>query len=187
MTRENILEAAAQIFSQKGYHATSMNDIASAVNLQKASLYYHVKSKEEILLSLLDEALELVITRISDVLQQPIASDDKLRLAIKTYLQTLAEQPDLAAILLLEHRSLNSELHALHQPHRDRFELIWRQILKAGFEEAKFTFQDLNMTTRALLGLMNWLVTWYNPDGEMSIDEISNLYADFVLFGFLIR
>ena len=59
--------------------------------------------------------------------------------------------------------------------------------VKAGFEEGKFTFQDLNIATRALLGLMNWLVTWYHPDGEMSIDEISNQYADFVMFGFLKR
>ena len=141
MTRENILEAAAQIFSQKGYHATSMNDIASAVNLQKASLYYHVKSKQEILLSLLDEALDLVITRISDVLGQPIPSDEKLRLAMMTYLQTLAEQPDLAAILLLEHRSLDAEFHARHQPHRDRFELIWRHLLKLDLKKANLHFK----------------------------------------------
>ena len=80
---------------------------------------------------------------------------------------------------------MNAELHARHQPLRDRFEWIWRDLLRTGLEEGKFAFQDLNMTTRALLGLMNWLVTWYHPDGEMSIDEISNQYADLVLFRIL--
>jgi AcrR family transcriptional regulator len=60
MTRDEILLAAAQIFSQKGFHATSMQDIAQAVNLQKASLYHHVTSKQEILVEVLDRALDLL-------------------------------------------------------------------------------------------------------------------------------
>lgn len=60
MTREDILEAAAQIFRQKGFHGASMSDIAKAVNLQKASLYHHVSSKQEILLEILDRALQLL-------------------------------------------------------------------------------------------------------------------------------
>ena len=70
MTRENILEAAAQVFRQKGFHGASMQDIAEAVNLQKASLYHHVSSKQEILLrALLDRALELLLERISPICQ----------------------------------------------------------------------------------------------------------------------
>jgi len=64
MTKEEILDAAAQIFRLKGYHATSMQDIAGAVNLQKASLYHHVSSKQEILLDLLDQGLELLTGQI---------------------------------------------------------------------------------------------------------------------------
>lgn len=64
MTREEILEAAVFIFSQKGFHATSMQDIAEAVNLQKSSLYHHVSSKQEILVELLDQALDLLIDQI---------------------------------------------------------------------------------------------------------------------------
>ena len=100
MTRDEILEAAAQIFSQKGYNATSMSDIASAVNLQKASLYHHISSKQEILLSLLDEALDLLTGRMNEVLFQPLPADRKLKIAMEIYLETLAEQRDLAAILI---------------------------------------------------------------------------------------
>ena len=67
MTKEEILDAAAQIFRLKGYHATSMQDIAGAVNLQKASLYHHVSSKQEILLELLDQALELLTGEIIEI------------------------------------------------------------------------------------------------------------------------
>ena len=187
MTRNEILEAAAQIFGQKGYHATSMNDIANAVNLQKASLYHHVRSKQEILLSLLNEALDLLFNQIHSVLEKPIPIDEKLCLAIRTYLITLTDQRDLAAVLLLEYRSLDGELLLRHLPRRDRFENLWRDLLLNGVEEGVFLIKDIHMATRALLGLMNWVVTWYREDGALSIDEISIQYADLVLNGYLIR
>ena len=184
MTREKILEAAAQIFSQKGYHATSMSDIAGAVNLQKASLYHHVKSKQEILLSLLDKALDLVICKIGDVVALSIPADEKLRLAMRTYLETLTEQRELSAILLLEHRSLDPELHARHIPRRDRFEHLWRDLLQAGIEEGKFRVEDVPLATRALLGVMNWVVTWYQRGGVLTVAEISDQYTDLILNGY---
>ena len=64
MTRDEILEAATQIFGQKGFHATSMQDIAEAVNLQKASLYYHISSKQEILVEVLDRAIDVLTERL---------------------------------------------------------------------------------------------------------------------------
>ena len=69
MTRDEILEAAAQIFSQKGFHAASMQDIAQAVNLRKASLYHHVNNKQEILVAILDQALDLLIERMTEVME----------------------------------------------------------------------------------------------------------------------
>src|SRR3990172_1285991 len=122
MNRAQILEASAQIIRQKGFHAASMQDIADAVNLQKASLYHHFSSKQEILLELLDQALDLLSERVSTSLHQDIPVDTKLRQAMQVYLGSMAEHADLAAVLLLEHRSLDPEYHELHIPRRDRFE-----------------------------------------------------------------
>jgi AcrR family transcriptional regulator len=91
MTREDILEAAAQVFRQKGFHGASMQDIAKAVNLQKPSLYHHVSSKQEILLALLDRALELLLERISAISSQNVPADQKLQEMIRVYLQFLGE------------------------------------------------------------------------------------------------
>ena len=133
MTREEILSAAAQIFGQKGFHATSMQDIAQAVNLQKASLYHHVSSKQEILVDVLDQALDLLIERMQAVMERPLAPDEMLRQAMRDlYVTILLEHRDLAAVLLLEHRSLDPDLHARHIPRRDRFEQ-----LVAGFDSAR--------------------------------------------------
>ncbi len=129
MTRDEILLAAAQIFSHKGFHAASMQDIAQAVNLQKASLYYHVSSKQEILVDLLDRALDLLIERVNDALASVELPEEKLRQAMRVYIESLAEYQDLAAVLLLEHRSLDPEYHSRHIPRRDRFEGLWRDLI----------------------------------------------------------
>ena len=184
MTKEEILDAAAQIFRIKGYHATSMQDIAGAVNLQKASLYHHVSSKQEILLDLLDQALELLSGEIICIVKnENLDSDEKLRQMMETYLKALTEHFDLATVLLIEHRSLNPELHARHVPNRDRFESLWRDVVNEGMEKGAFCCVDSNLAVRNLLGAMNWAITWYSPKGNFAIEEIANQTATLFLDG----
>ena len=183
MTREDILQAAAQVFRQKGFHGSSMEDIAKAVNLQKPSLYHHVSSKQEILLALLDRALELLLERISAISQQDISPDEKLRQMIRAYLQILAENTDLSAVLLFEHRSLERRQHARHVPNRDKFEALWRSVLEEGVAAKQFQCDNPALTARAILGIMNWTITWFRPDGPLQIDEIADQYSDLLLNG----
>jgi TetR/AcrR family transcriptional regulator, cholesterol catabolism regulator len=185
MTREMILEAAAQVFRQKGFHGASMQDIAEAVNLQKASLYHHVSSKQEILLALLDRALELLLERISTISDQPLPADQKLRQMIRTYLQILAENTDLSAVLLFEHRSLERKQHARHVPNRDKFEALWRNVLIEGVDSRLFQCDDPALSARAVLGIMNWTITWYRPNGDLTIDQIADQYSNLLLNGLL--
>jgi AcrR family transcriptional regulator len=187
MTRDDILSAAAQVFSQKGFHATSMQDIAQAVNLQKGSLYHHVSSKQEILVDLLDRALDLLIERLSGVLDQPNPPEEKLRQAIRVYLETLAEHADLSVVLLLEHRSLEPDLHTRHVPRRDRFESMWRDLIQEGKDAGIYSCISPSLAARGLLGVMNWTITWYQPDGPLTAAEIAEQFADLFLNGLMRR
>jgi AcrR family transcriptional regulator len=185
MTRDDILEAAAQVFRQKGFHGASMANIAKAVNLQKPSLYHHVSSKQEILLELLDRALELLLERISPIATQNIPAEERLRQMIREYLQILAENTDLSAVLLFEHRSLESKQHARHVPNRDKFEALWRNVLSDGVRTKRFDCDDVGLIARAILGMMNWTVTWYRPQGDLTIKQIADQYSDLLLNGLL--
>jgi AcrR family transcriptional regulator len=187
MTREDILEAAAQVFRQKGYSGASMADIARLVNLQKASLYHHISSKQEILLTLLDHALEMLTDRIAPIVHKTIPADEKLRLMIRIYLQSLAENSDLSSVLLFEHRSLDRKSHARHIPNRDRFERLWRDVINEGVNSNLFACQDRGLALRGLMGTLNWTLTWYRPDGAMSIEKIGDLYADMLFNGLLVK
>jgi AcrR family transcriptional regulator len=187
MTRDEILTAAAQIFSEKGFHAASMQDIAEAVNLQKASLYHHISSKQEILLAILDRALDLLIEDIEQVVEQPFSPDEKLRLAMAVYLQDMLEHRDLAVVLLLEHRSLEPQYHARHMLRRDRFEHLWREVILQGAEQGTFHCADASLASRYILGVMNWAIIWYRPDGLLTPVEIADQFAVLFLEGLLVR
>jgi AcrR family transcriptional regulator len=185
MTREQIAETAAQVFRQKGYHGASMNDIAEAVDLQKASLYHHFSSKQEILLEILDKALQLLLERISPIKEQPIPADEKLRLMVRAYLTILVENIDLAAVLLFEHRALERRQHARHIPNRDNFESLWKDVIDEGMQRQLFNSDDPGLVVRALLGQLNWTITWFRPDGKKSIKEIADSYSDLLMNGLL--
>jgi TetR/AcrR family transcriptional regulator, cholesterol catabolism regulator len=185
VTRDDILDAAAQVFRQKGYHGASMSDIAGALDVQKASLYHHVESKQEILLALLERALAMLTEHISTISAQNISPDQKLRLMIREYLTGLAENADLTSVLLFEHRSLDKKSHASHVPFRDKFEKLWRDVLDEGIVKKTFDLKDTGLATRAIMGTLNWTLTWYRPEGDKSIEQIADEYSDFILKGML--
>ena len=187
MTRNDILDAAAQVFRKKGFHGASMADIAGAVNLQKASLYHHVSSKQEILLALLDRAMDLLAERIAPLASQLAPADQKLRQMIHAYLKLLADNADLASVLLFEYRSLEPKQLSRHIPNRDRFENLWRDVVLEGIKTKRFQCPHPGLAVRAMLGTMNWLLTWYRLDGAMTIEEIADQIADLQIKGLSAR
>jgi AcrR family transcriptional regulator len=185
MQRAEIIQAAAQIFREKGYHATSMQDIADAVHLQKASLYHHVESKQEILLEILNHALDRVTTEITAVVDSDLSPTDKLRLALRAYTTILIEDRDLAAVLLLEYRGLDPKLLARHIARRDQVDRLWRRIVQSGIDAGEFRPVDPTMTSLALLGVQNWMVTWFRKDGRLTATQAADGFAALFLEGLL--
>jgi len=104
---------------------------------------------------------------------------------IRAYLQILAENTDLSSVLLFEHRSLERKQHARHVPNRDRFEALWREVLEEGVASKLFKCDNPALSARAILGIMNWTITWYRPQGSLTIDEISDQYSNLLLNGLL--
>jgi AcrR family transcriptional regulator len=142
MTKKHILEASAQVFAEKGYHASSMEDIAKVVGLKKASLYHHVESKQEILVELLDQSLDLLIDRVKEVIEKDLPQDQKFKLAMGTYMSSLVEYRELSSVLLFEHRSLGEEALKRHVPRRDKLESLMRGIIEDGVSEGVFFSTD---------------------------------------------
>jgi len=183
ISRDQILVSAAQVFRQKGYHGASMADIAEAVGLQKATLYHHFGSKQEILAELLDRALDIVTENMTKALERGGSPEEKLKVAMRLYLQMLCEQGDLASVLLLEYRSLEKGLYTRHIQNRDKFEKMWRDLVREGVAAGKFQCESVSITVWAILGVMNWTITWYRPEGKLSVENIADQFADLFLEG----
>jgi AcrR family transcriptional regulator len=186
MTKDDILTAAAQIFREKGYHASSMQEIAEAVNLQKASLYHHITSKQEILFELLDQAFDLLIDTLEAVTKESLPAPEKLRLAIDKYAEIIDAYRDISAVVLLEYRSLDTKLRQKHIPRRDQFESLWRDIIQEGVSKGEFSCENVDIAVKMLIGALNWMIMWYQPDGKLKADEIASLATSLYLKGLLV-
>jgi AcrR family transcriptional regulator len=183
MQKSDIIQAAAQIIREKGYHATSMQDIADAVHLQKASIYYHIESKQDILFTILHQALDMLIKDMRAVVDSDLSPEEKLQLAMQVYIGRLTEDADLSTVLLLEYRSLEDELRVKHNKRRDRYENLWRQIIQEGVDQGVFRPVDVSIVTFALLGVQNWMITWFKTGGRYSALELSDHFSDLFLRG----
>jgi AcrR family transcriptional regulator len=183
ISRDQILESSAQVFRQKGYHGASMADIADSVGLQKATLYHHFGSKQEILAELLNRALGIVTENMVQVTKGAGTPEEKLHLAMRAYLQMLCEQGNLASVLLLEYRSLEKSLYKRHIQNRDKFERMWRDLVQEGVDSGNFQCESVPITVWAMLGVMNWTITWYHPEGKLSVENIADQFAVLFLDG----
>ncbi len=187
MSRSDIIQSAAQIFRKKGFHATSMQDIANAVKLQKASIYHHVESKQEILFTILENALDLLIGDMRAVVDSDLEPKEKLRLAMQVYVGRLTGDADLATVLLLEYRSLEKKFRTRHAVRRDRYEALWRKIIEEGVDQGVFRPVDIPIATFAIVGVQNWMITWYREGGRLSPLELSDNFSDLFLSGLLVE
>ena len=97
---------------------------------------------------------------------------------IHSYLRMLADNADLASVLLFEYRSLEPKQLSRHIPNRDRFEALWRDVVLEGVKSKKFQCSHPGLAVRAMLGTMNWLLTWYRTEGSMTIEEIADQIAE---------
>jgi len=141
MSREAILESAAQVIPPKRvFMLPRWLILPRQFNSKKASLYHHFSSKQDILLELLDRALDIVTRRMVLVMKQELPADEKLRLAMRAYLNTLSEQGDLVSVLLLEHRSLDVEYQlTTYRPARQVLKKCGGILIQEGVDTGVFS------------------------------------------------
>ena len=172
-----ILAAALQNLQEHGYHGTTVRGIAAGVGLTMPSLYYHYGNKEGILFALLDIAMDDLLARIQDGLEE--AGED-VTARLSNFITAIAlhntRRRDLAR-LHDEFRFLGDELRAQYVAKRSVVDETLVGLLTDGVTEGVFETDDPRFTARILLGMCNGIVDWYDPDGKASAEEIAERYA----------
>lgn len=180
---EQIFTEAVRIFKLKGYHATSVQDIADAVHLQKGSLYHYISSKEELLLKIFERSTGALTQRLQEILSSDLSPTDKLQRAIDAHLVALTTQLDLYTVYLSERRVLTGRIHSQVRTEAERTARLLEQIIQEGIDAGDFRTTDSKMAAHAILGMCNWLYQWYSPTGRLTAEQIAAIFSDLVIRG----
>jgi TetR/AcrR family transcriptional regulator, cholesterol catabolism regulator len=181
--KDQIEQTATALFKSRGYAATSMRDLATAMGLEAASLYSHIKSKEEILQRICFRMANEFFEGLERAEKTVANSKKKLEAAIKSHLTVLTRQPAASAVFQNEWRHLSEPFLSDFQKLRYEYENHFRQIIKEGNANGEFKVTDEKMATLMLLSSLNFVHTWYKPEGKLSPDQISETLSNMLLNG----
>jgi AcrR family transcriptional regulator len=179
--RSELTREAARLFAERGYHGTSIGDLAQALGVQKASLYAHISSKQDLLYATMREGADAFHAALDAVPEQAPAGE-KIRLAMRSHLRVVANQLDVATVFVREWRYLEGDRRAEILDERRRYEERFRAFFREGRELGELR-TDLDDGAAALLTLsaMNWAYTWLAPGRET--DELADRFHAILLDG----
>jgi AcrR family transcriptional regulator len=179
--RSELTREAARLFAEKGYHGTSIGDLAEAMGVQKASLYHHIESKADLLWDVARDgagAFHAALDEIDDRL--PAA--EKLRLALRAHLHVVAEQLDIATVFVREWRYLDGERREEFLAERRRYEERIRAFFRDGVEQSELrTDLDVSVAALVFLSAANWAYTWLQPGRDT--DELADRFFALLVDG----
>ncbi len=177
--RDEILGAAGQLFSRRGFHATSMRDLARAVNLQGGSLYAHIQSKEEVLFELVNRAADEFLSN-AEMIPAHLSPKERLEQLIRGHLEVIVRELDNATVFFHEWKFLNPDLQRKITARRDAYESHFRKIIEEGVRKGEFEVEDARLATIFVLSALNWTYHWYRPGGKLTLELLSRHYCDLV-------
>ena len=179
-----MVKAAARLFSERGYHGTSMQHLGDALGLQRGSLYAHIGSKEELLFDVVEEGADRFLERGQEASELAGSATARLTALLVGHAETAAENLDSATVFLNEWRYLSEDLRAAVQAKRDRYEAMVRSIVEDGIATGEFRADaDVRFAATLVLSAGNWLFSWYRPGGELGPTEIGERFAELLTRG----
>ena len=161
--RQELSREAARLFAQKGYHGTSIGDLAEALGVQKGSLYAHIQGKEDLLYETMREGAAAFHAGL-DAIPEELRATEKIRLALRSHLRVVADQLEVATVFVQEWKYLEGERRDEIVAERRRYEERIRELFREGREQSELrTDLDEGAAALVLLSAANWAYTWLRP------------------------
>ncbi len=184
--RDQIESVASALFRERGYAATGMREIARALQLQGASLYSHIGSKEEVLFAIVERAADRFEAAV-DSYRDGADAGQRLRSMIRAHVEVVTGNLEAATVYLGEWRFLGPDRRARILARRDAYEQRFREAIADGVAAGTFRPVDERLAARGLLSALNGIAGWWHPDGPLSATEVADAYADLHLAGLLLK
>lgn len=174
---DEILAAAAGLFSRLGYEATTADAIASSVHLTKSALYTYVGSKEEMAVRLLQSVVEQLLERAQEIDRESRSGEQRLRALIVAHVTLLGHHPASSLLFWHSEHVVSADRYPELYAARDRYEQYVRDWIEEGVRDGVFRVRDAQVAGFMLLGSLNWVIRWYAPGGRLSSEAIGDEYA----------
>lgn len=182
--RADVVAAAAQLFAQRGYHATSIDDLIAATGLTRGGLYHYTDSKQGLLFAIFDELMEPLLARAREILAEPASPEQHLRAVVDAWVAHIATHLDHMVVFNQERGTLERDPRWQHlRAARREFEQLLAGVLRRGQEDGSFTMRDPGLTLLTLLGMVNYTPQWFAPAGRLKPAQIAAGYCDLLLDG----
>jgi TetR/AcrR family transcriptional regulator, cholesterol catabolism regulator len=181
---QEIITVAARLFKEKGYRATTLEDIAAAVGMLKGSLYYYIRSKEELLYLVVRDPIRQAYNKLEEIVTSEAPVKVKIAQAIVNHMTVFHQHYPHIAVYLHDYHHLMQQLEKNTIETPRHYHQLWATLLEQGVATGEVR-SDLNVkvTGYAILGMCNWIYRWYNPQGTLSAEEIAGIFTTLVLEG----
>jgi TetR/AcrR family transcriptional regulator, cholesterol catabolism regulator len=188
-SRQEILRTAARLFQQRGYDATSMNDVAAALKLSKGGLYHHFQSKDEILYEIMNHAMEITQERVLNPVRGIADPEERLRALIRLHIEVVLSPRDREITVMLHENhplppALRKRINARKKEYIHFLENLMVEVQKQAQQShpAKGKVSP-RAAAFALLGMINWIYQWHKPEGELQAQNLIPQFTDLILGG----
>jgi AcrR family transcriptional regulator len=186
-SRQEILRTAARLFQQRGYDATSMNDVAAALKLSKGGLYHHFQSKDEILYEIMNHAMEITQERVLNPVRGIADPEERLRTLIRLHIEVVLSPRDREITVMLHENhplppALRKRINARKKEYIHFLENLMAEVQNQQSHHAKGRVSP-RAAAFALLGMINWIYQWYKPEGELQAQTLIPQFTDLIFGG----
>lgn len=171
--KEELLQAAGAMFSRRGYHGTTVRDLARELDVQGGSLYAHIESKEDLLWQIVDR-IAARFQRSADAVADDPDPVSRLGRLIRSHLETVAAELSSATVFSNEWQCLSDTRRREIARRRDAYEAIFRRTIDQGVTEGVFRVADPKLAAIYVLSVLNWSYQWFKPAASLSIDEVAD-------------
>jgi TetR/AcrR family transcriptional regulator, cholesterol catabolism regulator len=194
-SRQEILRTAARLFQQRGYDATSMNDVAAALKLSKGGLYHHFQSKDEILFEIMNHAMEITQERVLNPVRSIVGPEERLRALIRLHIEVVLSPRDREITVMLHENhplppSLRRRINSRKKDYIHFLENLMAEVQEKAQQEMQGNSRHqtkARVSPRAaafaLLGMINWIYQWYKPEGELQAESLIPQFTDLIFGG----
>ena len=183
--KEQILNTAVKLFKEKGYSASSMRDLAQELDIKAASLYSHIKSKEEILQIICFNVANDFFQSLDGIEKNNFTGKTRINAAIHSHIGVIAKNRDKVVVFLNEWKHMGEPYISDFIEMRNQYESKFKEYLQYGIGKGEFEIDDLDFTTLTILSSLNWTSNWFKNDGKLTENEIANKLSTILIKGIL--